>query len=230
MTVALNSTVPKARFGHTITKINLNKVVLFGGATGDSGKYSMTGETFIFNMISQSWTELKVNGIPISPRAAHAASNVETMQMVVYGGAVGGGSLASDDLYLLDMRNGEDQAQWMIVPVVGSTPGRRYGHSVVFHKPHLMVFGGNTGQEAVNDVWCLSVEKAPFSWVKLDCGRDSPCVRVYHSAAICTTGSASGMMICFGGRTTDNSSLSDTWGLRKHRDGRWDWVKAPYKG
>jgi len=23
--------------------------------------------------------------------------------------------------------------------------------------------------------------------------------------------------------------LFDIWGLRKHRDGRWDWVKAPYK-
>jgi len=30
--------------------------------------------------------------------------------MVIYGGATGGGSLASDDLYLLDMRNGEQQA------------------------------------------------------------------------------------------------------------------------
>lgn len=149
--------------------------------------------------------------------------------MVVYGGATGGGSLASDDLYLLDMRNGEDQAQWMIVPVVGSTPGRRYGHSIIFSKPHLLVFGGNTGQEAVNDVWCLSVEKAPFSWIKLDCGREAPQVRVYHSAALCQTGSATGMMVCFGGRTTDQSSLQDTWGLRRHRDGRWDWVKAPYK-
>lgn len=36
-------------------------------------------------------------------------------------------------------------------------------------------------------------------------------------------------MVCFGGRTTDQSSLQDTWGLRRHRDGRWDWVKAPYK-
>jgi len=27
--------------------------------------------------------------------------------MVVYGGATGGGSLASDDLYLLDLRNGD---------------------------------------------------------------------------------------------------------------------------
>ena len=70
---------------------------------------------------------------------------VENMQMVVYGGATGGGSLASDDLYLLDLRTGEDAATWMIVPVVGTTPGRRYGHTVVFSKPHLLVFGGNTG-------------------------------------------------------------------------------------
>ena len=40
----------------------------------------------------------------------------------------------------------------MIVPVVGSTPGRRYGHSLVFIKPHLLVFGGNTGNESVSDV------------------------------------------------------------------------------
>lgn len=149
--------------------------------------------------------------------------------MVVYGGATGGGSLASDDLYLLDMRNGEEMAQWMIVPVVGSTPGRRYGHTIIFSKPHLLVFGGNTGQEPVSDVWCLSVEKAPFSWIKLDCGKENPAVRVYHSAALCQTGSATGMMVVFGGRTADQSSLNDSWGLRRHRDGRWDWVKAPYK-
>ncbi len=81
----------------------------------------------------------------------------------------------------------------------------------------------------VNDVWCLSVERAPFSWSKLDCGKEQPAPRVYHSAALCLTGSATGMMVSFGGRTTDQSSLADTWGLRKHRDGRWDWVKAPYK-
>ena len=75
-----------------------------------------------------------------------------------------GGSLASDDLYLLDLRNGEQGAQWMIVPVVGRTPGRRYGHTIVFSKPYLLVFGGNTGTEPVNDVWCLNVDKAPFSW------------------------------------------------------------------
>ena len=89
------------------------------------------------------------------------------------------------------------------MPVVGSTPGRRYGHSIVFSKPHLIVFGGNTGSEPVNDVWCLSVEKAPFSWSILDCGKECPPARVYHSAALCNTGTARGMMVCFGGRGTD---------------------------
>lgn len=195
--------IPQARFGHTITLVNRHKVVMFGGATGDSGKYSMTGETFLFNMYLNQWSDLKAKGVPPSPRAAHASTNVESMQMVVYGGATGGGALANDDLYLLDMRNGEDQAQWMVVPIVGSTPGRRYGHTLVFSKPHLLLFGGNTIKEAVNDVWCLSVEKAPFSWVKLDCGKDGPPARVYHSAALCSTGSATGMMVIFGGRTTD---------------------------
>ena len=149
--------------------------------------------------------------------------------MVVYGGATGGGSLASDDLYLLDLRNGEAMAQWMIVPVIGQTPGRRYGHTIVFSKPYLLVFGGNTGTEPVNDVWCLNVDKAPFSCLKLDTPGDVPNIRVYHSAALCSMGSATGMMVIFGGRTNDQNALKDTWGLRRHRDGRWDWIKAPYK-
>lgn len=37
------------------------------------------------------------------------------------------------------------------------------------------------------------------------------------------------MMVIFGGRTSDSSALKDTWGLRRHRNGTWDWVKAPYK-
>lgn len=123
--------------------------------------------------------------------------------MVVYGGATGGGSLASDDLYLFDLRNGDSAAQWMIVPVVGQTPGRRYGHTIVFQKPHLLVFAGNTGTEPVNDIWCLNVDKAPFSWSKLEITGDQPAVRAYHSAALCQTGAATGMMVIFGGRTLD---------------------------
>ena len=108
--IEVNGDIPQARFGHTITLVSKTKVVLFGGATGDTGKYSMTGETYMFNIMTKTWQKLSVKGVPPSPRAAHSATNVESMQMVVYGGATGGGGFASDDLYLLDMRHGEDIA------------------------------------------------------------------------------------------------------------------------
>lgn len=33
----------------------------------------------------------------------------------------------------------------------------------------------------------------------------------------------------YGGRGKDGTALNDTWGIRKHRNGTWDWIKAPYK-
>ena len=105
-----SGSIPQARFGHTVTAISKTKVVLFGGAIGDTGKYSITGETFGFDIVSHSWSKIdRVSGVPPSARAAHASCAVDGLQLVIYGGATGGGSLASDDLHLLDLRKGEDQ-------------------------------------------------------------------------------------------------------------------------
>jgi diadenosine tetraphosphatase ApaH/serine/threonine PP2A family protein phosphatase len=222
---------PAPRFGHTITLISKTKAILFGGATGDTNKYSITADVYSFDLTNKLWKKLETIGAQPSCRAAHSAAGVEGNQVVIYGGAAGGtsGSLASDDLYLLDLKNGEASAAWTIVPVVGPTPGRRYGHTMTYSKPYITIFGGNTGTEAVNDVWCLNVEKAPFAWQKIDCKGECPTPRVYHSAALCNNGTAAGMMVIFGGRGGDQAALNDTWGLRKHRNGTWSWVKAPNK-
>ena len=82
--------------------------------------------------------------------------------MVVFGGAKGGGGLVCDDLYMLDARHGEDLAHWMTIPVLGNTPGRRYGHSMVYIKPNLVIFGGNQGSGPENDLWTLNTEVTPF--------------------------------------------------------------------
>ena len=58
-TIEVNGEVPMARFGHTITIVSKSKVVLFGGATGDTGKYSMTGETFMYNILNKAWQKLQ---------------------------------------------------------------------------------------------------------------------------------------------------------------------------
>jgi protein phosphatase len=114
-----------------------------------------------------------------------------------------GDNLASDELYSLEMMDGEERAKWKIVPAVGPTPGSRHGHSMVFSNPHVLLFGGCIGKKLVSDVWCLSIDKTPKSWIKLDCGQNIPAERAYHTAALCQTGSASGVMVCFGGRDGD---------------------------
>uniref|UniRef100_A0A0G4GUT8 Serine/threonine-protein phosphatase n=1 Tax=Chromera velia CCMP2878 TaxID=1169474 RepID=A0A0G4GUT8_9ALVE len=225
--------VPLPRFGHTTTLVGGTRVVLFGGATGDAGRYTITADTYVLDVSNNIWERTVPEGQPPSPRAAHAAACVDQFQLVIYGGATGGGSLSPDELYLLDFRQeaNRQRSQWMPVPVQGPTPGRRYGHSLVFHKPNLIVFGGNNGTQAENDIWHLDVERAPFTWaqVELQPQARKPHPRVYHSAEVCREGPATGMMVVFGGRTADNRSLNDTWGLRQHRDGRWDWVEAPGK-
>ncbi len=63
--------------------------------------------------------------------------------MIVYGGATGGGTLAEDDIYLLDLSNGEENAEWRIIPVEeGVSPGKRYGHTLTYMNPYIVLFGG----------------------------------------------------------------------------------------
>jgi len=101
---------------------------------------------------------------------------------------------------------------------------------LVYSKPYITCFGGHSGSEPSNDTWVLSIEQLPFKWQKIEVKKEIPPPRVYHTGALCTTGKAQGMIVIFGGRGKNQDTLCDTWGLRKHRDGSWEWVKAPQNG
>lgn len=141
-----------------------------------------------------------------------------------------GGGFASDKLFLFNLDKDEDKGDWIAVNIDGPTPGKRYGHTLTFLKPYVIVFGGLTGTEATNDTWVLSTTEIPFKWEKVALEKDAPEPRLYHSASVCNSGTAKGMIVIFGGRGLKQNSLNDSWGLRRHRDGLWEWVKAPYKG
>lgn len=141
------------------------------------------------------------------------------------------GQLASDELYYLDLNKGDDDANWTALSTTGTGPGQRYGHTLCCIYPHIIVFGGNTGSAPSNEVYIINIKNESnniFVWQKLDIpSNNSPIARVYHAASVCTKGHASGMMIIFGGRNQQDLALNDTWGLRRHRNGVWDWTKAP---
>jgi protein phosphatase len=71
--------VPLARFGHTITQVSKSKVILFGGATGDTGKYVITGDIYTLCTMQFKWQKLDGAGIAPSPRAAHGSCAVDSL-------------------------------------------------------------------------------------------------------------------------------------------------------
>lgn len=235
--------LPSARFGHTITLISPVKVVLFGGAVGDTKNFNFSNETFILNIMTKIWTKLESKPSKLvsekflpSARAAHAACPLDNLQMIIHGGSTKsntpkiGGELANDDLYFFDLKNGEEEAQWSLLNTQGKSPGKRYGHTICLISSYTVVlFGGNTGVSPSNDVFIITLQSEPFTWIQLNTnGTVTPSPRLYHAAGVCKSGLANGMMIVFGGRDGNDHALNDAWGLRRHRNGTWDWIKAPY--
>lgn len=87
--VKMNGDVPSPRFGHSFTMVSKTKAVLFGGAVSVGGKFIITNEAYLYDFPINNWKALKFNpqgNIPCE-RAAHAATMVGDMQMVIYGGA-----------------------------------------------------------------------------------------------------------------------------------------------
>jgi protein phosphatase len=220
---------PGNRFGHTITMISKDKAILFGGAVGDQ-VFKITNDVFLFNGSDQSW--IKLNPKPLdqepSPRAAHEATSVGLNQMVVYGGAHSHGNLVDDELYLLKLSNKHLNAKWIKVPIKGAKPKSRYGHSLVFYQPYILIIGGNIeGQPPSNEIWCLNIDNPPFEWERLVIKSKLPEPRVYQSSTIWKNDEKGDMVLMYGGRNEQGKALNDLWGLRRNNNGNWEWVLAP---
>lgn len=112
----------------------------------------------------------------------------------------------------------------MKVPIEGVTPGLRYGHTMVYIMPILILFGGSGESEILNDIWIMSTDKTPFKWEKVTISSTIPLARVYHSANLYKVAGNSEMMIIFGGRDRMNNSLCDVMGIKKDTNNNWEWT------
>lgn len=134
---------------------------------------------------------------------------------------------SNDELWLFDFKFKDEESTWNIIPTIGKSPGKRYGHTLAYMKPYFVLLGGNLNPELSNDVWIIDINAIQLAWIKLDFQNDiGPSPRLYHTCGF-AKGNAEGMMIVFGGRDSKENPLNDIWGLRRHRDGKWDWVLAP---
>ena len=97
----------------------------------------------MYNINEKTWTRLQVTGTIPSPRAAHSSCCIVRSNIVVFGGAKKNGGFTSNELYLLDLRN-EKSPKWSILELDPESPKpqQRYGHSLIYYKPYLVLFGG----------------------------------------------------------------------------------------
>lgn len=166
------------------------------------------------------------------PRAAHGAVCVDKNKLIIFGGASKSGLLASNELYQLNVED-ELQSSWSILTCKKENrPSKRYGHVMLYFKPYIIIFGGNMKNNIPNnDLWIANISQEELEWKQAVLRNISlkPIPRVYSSGDICRSGKSNGMIIIFGGRDLNQNPLNDSWGLRRHRDGTWDWLQAPIK-
>ena len=249
--VDTNGNKPLPRFGHTLLSLSQVKLILFGGAVGDVKNYKCSNDIYILNLMTKIWTKINYpqNSLLPKERAAHAAT-INNNKMYIHGGSIGGCDLAEDELWYFDMNkynnydnnydncnydnnycNDDFFGYWKLLNINGPLPGKRYGHSLSSIQQFLILFGGNSILGLSNETWIIDISIKESQWVKIqiDNNDNFPCPRLYHSYGICDKGNAKGMLIIFGGRDLNDNALNDIWGLRRHRNGKWDWIKGPIK-
>ena len=51
--------LPSARFGHSLTMVSQSKIVMFGGAVGDTKNFVFSNETYSLNLSTKTWNKLE---------------------------------------------------------------------------------------------------------------------------------------------------------------------------
>ena len=222
---------PLPRFGQSLVSITPVKLLLFGGAVGDVKNFLFSNEIYLINLMTRIWTKIIIEKNSPLPkeRAAHAACANHDNQMVIHGGSVGSIGLAENELWLFTLRNdNEEYGFWKRIITKNNGPGKRYGHTLNYLNPFFILFGGSYNNQLLNDVWIIDIKSQNPNWILIDFKNDLiPSPRLYQTSGFCDNEDLKNMMIVFGGRDSNENPLNDIWFLIHHRDGTWNWKKAP---
>ena len=200
--------IPPALFGAAMAYNPVSgTTVLFGGSTDSysPGSYEpgdATNQTWVFN--GTYWANLTpASGNPTA-RSSHAmAYDSATGTIIMFGGVNGSGVYQKDTWSW----NG---AAWSEVATTG--PDARVCHAMgQMSSTGVVLFGGYDGSNVKNDTWLWS----SGAWHSQS-PATSPSARYAHTMAYdsfeqATPNVGSGKIFLFGGLSTTNTILSDTW-------------------
>ena len=135
---------PVKRCLHRISPIGDGGILLFGGQT--TGK-PFLGDTWIYNVKSRSWKELKIPGP--SPRNLFSLASKDG-RAYLFGGRDSGGDM--NDLWSFD------GSSWTEVKASGEPPAPRSGVEAAVTGGKMFVFGGTGKEGELNDLWEFTLQ------------------------------------------------------------------------
>ncbi|ORY93052.1 hypothetical protein BCR43DRAFT_444305 [Syncephalastrum racemosum] len=144
---------------------------MFGG--GDGPNYF--NDLYVLHADTLTWSKPITEGIPPSPRRAHATC-LWNDKIIVVGGGDGARALA--DVHLLDISD-PMRPRWSQIKPSGTPPIARGYHTANLVKDKLIVFGGSDGHECFSDVHVLDL--VANRWAQIELDRIVP--RLAHTAS-----------------------------------------------
>jgi hypothetical protein len=192
---------PLARFDHTLTLDPASrKLVLYGGRDGSK----TLGDTWVFDLTSSAWREVKSTPAP-EARFGHAAAyDPKSKRVLIFAGQASG---FFNDVWAFDAA----KETWQKVEARGTPPVARYGTSaVVDTKRGLLIVSHGFASGRFDDTFALDL--ATNTWTQVQPVDGQPLKRCLHEAVY---DAKSDEMILFGGCSSGFGPCpqGDLWSL-----------------
>eukprot|EP01127_Copromyxa_protea_P018187 TRINITY_DN5659_c0_g1_i1.p1 TRINITY_DN5659_c0_g1~~TRINITY_DN5659_c0_g1_i1.p1 ORF type:complete len:413 (-),score=51.01 TRINITY_DN5659_c0_g1_i1:523-1761(-) len=198
-----------SRGRHTMSVVD-NKIYLISGKGNGYIMTSMLADMAIFDMEASRWSTRKLPST-IRPRLGHTATVVGN-EIWVFGGSDGSQAFFND-LHIFNTVSGE----WRNSEISGTPPSPRSGHSATLVADgKIIIFGGESGSDTLNDVHVLDTQKA--TWTQVSVEGEKP-ARYGHGALFLW-----GQLFIVGGNSAFDN-LKDVPVLRKTGETSyvWEW-------
>ncbi len=192
--------LPAPREGHSLVYDPYSgSMIMFGGWDPDN-EFS---DTWAYSLAANTWTNLSPAGDGPSGRDRHSmVYDPATKRMILFGGWDGDYEL--NDSWAYDPAANT----WTELAPAGNAPSPRSGHRAVYDPVlgRMVLFGGFDGESELNDTWAY--DPVANTWTDVSPEGAAPDPRDCHSMVY---DEANGKIILFGGISTDDRDLGDTW-------------------
>jgi N-acetylneuraminic acid mutarotase len=177
-------------------------MIMFGGVRG-GGEYTYYNDTWAYDPVANTWTDLMPSGDIPSVRTSHSmAYDPTSHRVILFGGWDGTNDM--NDTYAYDPSTNT----WTDLNPVGDVPSPRDGQGMAYDPGtgKIILFGGaDATTTTYNETYAY--DPSTNTWTDLNPMGDVPSGRVY----ICMVyDSNAGKMIVFGG-WGGAAGLNDTW-------------------